>query len=206
MQAKDIRIVFFDIGGVLLSNGWGHESREKAAARFGYDLAKMNYLHDFIFNVYEIGRITLDEYLNTVLFYEPRGFTKEEYIDFMYRESTQLPQMLDWLLEWKKTLPDEIKIISINNEGRELNEYRLTAFGLRRFFDAFVSSCEVGMRKPDPGIFQLALGIAQAKPEECLYFDDRIILVDAARKLGINGIQHVDFETTKNILSAIGRD
>jgi putative hydrolase of the HAD superfamily len=206
MQVKDIRIVFFDIGGVLLSNGWGHESREKAAAWFGYDYGKMNYLHEFIFNVYEIGRITLDEYLNTVLFYEPRGFTKEEYIDFMYRESTQLPQMLDWLLEWKETLPDEIKIISINNEGRELNEYRLTNFGLRRFFDAFVSSCEVGMRKPDPGIFQLALGIAQARPEECLYFDDRIILVDAARKLGINGVQHVDFETTKNILSTIGRD
>jgi putative hydrolase of the HAD superfamily len=204
MQTKGIKILFFDIGGVLLSNGWGHESRQKAAAVFGYEYAEMNYLHEFIFNVYEIGKITLDEYLNTVLFYQPRAFSKEDYIEFMLRESTQLPQMLDWLIEWKRTLHGDIKIISINNEGRELNNHRIKTFGLRRFFDAFVSSCEVGMRKPDPGIFQLALGIAQASPRECLYFDDRIILVDAAKKLGINGIQHTDFEITKNLLSQIG--
>ena len=204
MQINGIRILFFDIGGVLLTNGWGHESRQKAAAVFGYDYAEMNYLHEFIFNVYEIGRITLDEYLNTVLFYQPRAFSKEAYIDFMMGESKLLPQMFDWLLEWKQKQKDEIKVISINNEGRELNEHRIRTFGLRRLFDAFISSCEVGMRKPDPGIFQLALGIAQASPSECLYFDDRIILVEAAKKLGINGVQHNDFETTKKLLSQIG--
>jgi len=203
METKDIRILFFDIGGVLLSNGWGHESRQKAAEHFGFDYNEMNYLHEFIFNVYEIGRITLDEYLNTVLFYQPRSFSKAELTDFILRESTQLPDMLDWLIEWRKGLDHRIKVISINNEGRELNNYRIQTFGLHRFFDAFISSCEVGMRKPDPGIFQLALGVAQARPEECLYFDDRIILVEAARKLGINGIQHTDFETTKNLLGRI---
>lgn len=204
METKDIRILFFDIGGVLLSNGWGHESRQKAADHFGFDYTEMNYLHEFIFNVYEIGRITLDEYLDTVLFYQPRSFSKADLTDFILRESTQLPYMLDWLLDWRKRLDDRIRIISINNEGRELNDYRIKTFGLHRFFDAFISSCEVGMRKPDPGIFQLALGVAQARPEECLYFDDRIILVEAARKLGINGVQHTDFETTKNLLSRIG--
>jgi len=197
------RIIFFDIGGVLLSNGWGHESRQAAARKFGFDYVEMNYLHEFIFNVYEIGSITLDEYLNTTLFYRPRNFTKEEIKDFMYDQSVELPDTLQWLKQWKRKNTDRFRFISINNEGRELNEYRISKFRLHDFFDAFVSSCEVGMRKPDPGIFKLAMGIAQAKPEECIYFDDRIILVEAAAKTGIESHQHKNFESTKSILEQL---
>ena len=202
MQSS-IRILFFDIGGVLLSNGWGHESRQKAARKFGFDYEEMNYLHDFIFNVYEIGRISLDEYLDTTLFYQPRSFTREELKEFMFSQSIEQPGMLGWLLEWKKKKNGAVRIISLNNEGKELNQYRIKKFGLSNLFDAFVSSCEVGMRKPDPGIFQLALGIAQADPEECLYFDDRFMLVEAAKKLGIQARQHKDFESTKKIIEDI---
>src|SRR5690606_27463570 len=93
-----------------------------------------------------------------------------------------------------------LKVISINNEARELNEYRIQKFKLHDFFDAFVSSCEVKMRKPDPEIFHLAIGIAQAKPEECLYLDDRSFLVQAARNVGIHAYHHENFETTRKIL------
>ena len=54
------KILFSDIGGVLLSNGWGHLSREAAAKKFGVDYEEMDVLHDFIFNVYEMGKISLD--------------------------------------------------------------------------------------------------------------------------------------------------
>lgn len=198
MQPTVIKTLFLDIGGVLLTNGWGHESRQKAAQLFEFDYDEMNHLHEFIFNIYEIGRISLDEYLNTVLFYKPRAFTKEDFRAFMFSESKQLPHTLEWLVEWKKQT--DVKIISINNEGRELNDYRIKKFGLHRCFDAFVSSCEVGMRKPDPGIFQLALGIAQVSVQECLYFDDRAMLVEAAKKAGIPAIQHSGFEAAKAIL------
>jgi putative hydrolase of the HAD superfamily len=199
-----VRIVFFDIGGVLLSNGWGHESRQKAAKQFGFDYEEMNTLHEFIFNVYEIGRITLDEYLDTTVFFKPRNFSRKEFKEFMFAESTERPHLLQWLIEWKKTQKENISIISINNEGLELNDYRIKKFGLTRLFDAFVSSAVVGMRKPDPGIFKLALGIAHAHADECLYFDDRHMLVEAAKKLGIRAIQHEGFESTKAILEQIG--
>jgi putative hydrolase of the HAD superfamily len=193
-----LKTLFLDIGGVLLTNGWGHESRQKAAEQFEFDYDEMNHLHEFIFNVYEIGRISLDEYLNTVLFYKPRAFTKEDFRAFMFAESKQLPHTLEWLVEWKKQ--NDVKIISINNEGRELNDYRIKKFGLHRCFDAFVSSCEVGMRKPDPGIFQLALGIAQVSVQECLYFDDRPMLVEAAKRENIPALQHTGFEGIKELL------
>lgn len=193
------KILFSDIGGVLLSNGWGHLSRHAAAEKYGIDYPEMDELHHFIFNVYEIGKITLDEYLDTVIFHKPRSFSREEFKDFIFKQSIQLPDMLPWLVQWKNAHP-RIKIISLNNEARELNNYRIRTFNLHDFFDAFVSSCEVGMRKPDPGIFRLALGIAQAEPHECLYFDDRPMLVEAARKEGIHAYHHDSFEETKKII------
>ena len=198
-MAQYYRILFSDIGGVLLSNGWGHESREAAAKKFGIDYGEMDVLHDFIFNVYEMGKISLDVYLDTVVFNHPRNFSREEFKNFMFAQSLELPQTLSWLVDWKNKNP-RLKIISINNEAKELNEYRIKKYNLHNFFDAFVSSCEVGMRKPDPGIFRLALGIAQAQPNECLYFDDRIMLVEAAKKVGIHAHHHKNFASTRKII------
>lgn len=198
MKNKDIRILFFDVGGILLTNGWGHESRKLAAEKYGLDYDEVNALHNFIFNVYEIGKITLDEYLDTVIFNHPREFLREDFKQFIYEQSKELPEMLAWLKEWKKDCG--YRIISVNNEGKELNDYRVEKFKLHLCFDAFISSCEVKMRKPDPGIFQLAMGIAQASPEQCVYFDDRIMFVQVAQRLGIKSFQHTSFESTKKIL------
>jgi len=196
------KIIFSDIGGVLLTNGWGHESRQAAAAKFGFDYTEMNILHEFIFNVYEIGKISLDEYLNTTLFYRARNFTKQAFIEFMLLQSAELPT-LQWLIQFKKKHTSRFRFISINNEGKELNDYRIRQFKLHDCFDAFISSCEVGMRKPDPGIFQLAMGIAQVSPEQCIYFDDRQILVDAASKTGMACFRHTHLDSTKAILEAL---
>lgn len=200
MEANNLKILFFDIGGVLLSNGWGHESRKEAAQKFGLNYDEVNNLHNFIFNVYEIGGVTLDEYLDTVIFNHPRDFTRQDFKEFVYKQSVELPT-LEWLKEWKKDCG--FRIISVNNEGKELNDYRVKKFKLHDFFDAFVSSCEVGLRKPDPAIWKLAMGIAQAQPNQCVYFDDRIMFVNAAQKLGIRAYLHTDLESTKKILEKL---
>lgn len=204
MENNQIRTIFFDIGGVLLTNGWGHKSRQEAAKKFGLNFAEMDVLHDFIFNVYEIGKISLDDYLDTVVFNHPGDFTREDFKAFMFSQSVELPGMLQWLKEWKKNNP-VFRIISINNESKELNDYRIKKFGLHECFDAFVSSCHVGMRKPDPGIFHLAMSIAQAQPDECAYFDDRLMLAQAAQKLGIRSFHHEDFESTKKIIEDLNK-
>jgi len=201
-MSKRIKILFSDIGGVLLTNGWGHESRMAAAEKFNIDYGEMDILHDFIFNVYEMGKISLDDYLDTVVFREKRNFSKEEFKEFMFAQSIELPGTLSWLIKWKNE-HENVKVISMNNEPKDLNQYRIQKFKLHDFFDAFITSCEVGMRKPDPGIYLLGLGIAQAKPEECVYFDDRIMLVEAAKKLGIKAYHHIDFESTKKIVESL---
>ncbi len=201
MEATGINILFFDVGGILLTNGWGHESREEASRRFGLDYDEVDDLHTFIFNVYEAGSVDLDEYLDTVIFNHPRDFAREDFKQFMFEQSKELPDMLAWLKEWKKDCG--FRIISINNEGKELNDYRVKKFKLHQCFDAFISSCEVGIRKPDPKIFRLAMGVAQALPQQCVYFDDRKMFALAAQKLGIRAYQHTSFESTKEILEKI---
>ena len=201
-MSQQYKILFSDIGGVLLTNGWGHESRMAASKKFGVEYNEMDLLHDFIFNVWEMGKISLDDYLDTIVFNHPRKFSREEFKEFMLQQSLELPGTLQWLIKWKNK-NYKIKTISINNEPKELNEYRIKKYNLHNFFDAFVSSCEVGMRKPDPDIFRLALGIAQAQPHECLYFDDRSMLVEAAKKEGIHAYHHIDFESTKKIIKSL---
>ena len=202
MEKTDLKVLFLDVGGVLLTNGWGHESRAAAAKQFNLEYEEINRLHEFIFNVYEIGNLTLEEYLDTVIFNQAREFTKEDFKSFMYAQSEELPGMLQWIIEWKN-LGCGFRIISINNEPKELNDYRIKKFKLHRCFDAFISSCEVGIRKPDPRIFKLAMGVALAAPEQCYYFDDRPMLVEAASRLGINAYQHKDFESSKSIIEKL---
>jgi len=197
-DVKKIKVVFMDIGGVLLTNGWDHESREKASKVFDFDFTEMNILHNFIYNVFEIGSISLDEYLDTVLFHQPRNFSKADFKQFMFKESVELPKMLEWSKSWKKQI--DLPVFALSNENKELNDYRIKTFNLHELFDGFFSSCYLKMRKPDPGIYKTAMEIAQVKPDECLYFDDRPMLVHAAKKLGMNTILHEDFETSKNIL------
>ena len=198
---SNVKVVFLDIGGVLLSNGWGHEARERAAKLFGFDYQEMEILHNFIYNVFEIGSISLDEYLDTTIFYKDRDFTKFEFKKFMYAESKELPDLLAWLKIWKQKT--QLPVFALSNESLELNDYRIQTFNLHQVFDGFFSSCYLRMRKPDPRIYIKAMQIVQVKPSECLYFDDRPMLVAAAKKLDMISIQHQDFETTKRILEKL---
>ncbi|MGO3183862.1 MAG: HAD family hydrolase [Aequorivita sp.] len=197
-DVSKIKVVFMDIGGVLLTNGWGHESRQKAAKVFGFDYDEMNILHNFIYNVFEIGGISLDQYLDTTIFHCDRDFSKAEFKEFMFAQSLELPELLSWVKTWKRKT--ELPVFALSNESAEINDYRIRTFSLHEVFDGFFSSCYVGYRKPDPRIYEKALQITQVAPSECVYFDDRLMLVDAAKKQGMNGIQHKEFETTKNIL------
>lgn len=198
-----IKAVFMDIGGVLLTNGWGHESRQKAAKVFGFDYEEVNDLHNSIYNVFEIGSISLDEYLDTVLFDHPRDFTKAEFKQFMFDQSVELPDMLTWMKSWKNEF--QLPLFALSNESRELNDYRIKKFNLHELFDGFFSSCYLGFRKPDPRIYKAGLEIAQVKPEACLYVDDRLLLINAGKKMGMSILHHQNFEKTKSILELLNK-
>ena len=200
---ETIKILFLDIGGVLLSDGWNYTSREEATKKFGLEPIQFQKDHSVAFPLFENGKLSLDQYLESVIFNVERNFSKKEFTDFMFSRTSQLPDFLPWLINWKKETG--IKIFSINNEGKEFNDYRIQTFKLHDCFDAFISSCEVGVSKPDPAIFKLALGIAQVEAKNCLYFDDRAIHVAIAKQMGLNAHVHQSFEKSKKILESINK-
>ncbi len=197
-SSPTITTLFLDIGGVLLTNGWDHKSRTHAADKFGLDYEEMNERHHLTFDTYEEGKLSLDEYLNRVVFYEKRLFSREEFKAFMYAQSQPFPEMIELMRGLKAQYG--LEVAAVSNEGRELTVYRVEQFQLGTFIDFFVSSCFVHYRKPDEDMYRIALDIAQARPEQVVYIDDRAMFVEVAQGLGINGIIHTGYEATRTAL------
>jgi putative hydrolase of the HAD superfamily len=197
-----ITAIFCDVGGVILTNGWDRESRHAAELKFALDPGELEDRHELAFPAFETGRISIQDYVERTVFYRKRTFSPEDFINFMYARSRELPE--------SRAVVDRIAraghclIATLNNEGRELNAYRIATFDLRRTFEVFFSSCYMGARKPDALIYQMAMSIAQRKPEECVFTDDRDSNLEAPRKLGMHTIQFGNAAQWKNELRKLG--
>ncbi len=202
MTQPEVNTLFLDIGGVLLTNGWDRHSREKACDVFHLDYDEMNERHHLTFDTYEEGKLSLDEYLNRTIFYEPRTFSREAFKQFMFDQSQPFPDMLALMRTLKEHY--HLKIAVVSNEGRELTVYRIQRFGLGSFVDFFICSAFVHFRKPDEDIFRIALDLAQCEPKQVAYIEDRALFVEVAKGMGIRGLKHNGYETTKAKLAEYG--
>jgi putative hydrolase of the HAD superfamily len=201
-SAVSITTLFLDVGGVLLTNGWGHQSRALAAKAFDLNLDEMEDRHHLTFDTYEVGKLTLEEYLSRTVFYEERPFTRDQFREFMFAQTQPYPEMIELVRNLKAQ--HELRIATVNNEARELNSHRIQTFKLEEFVDFFVSSCFVHFRKPDVDIFRLALDIAQVPSEQVVYIDDQPMFVQIAEGLGIQSIRHTDYQSTRAQLASFG--
>ena len=160
--ASSITCLFVDIGGVLLTNGWDHLARSKAAEHYKLDPEEMARRHHLTYDTLESGKLSLDEYLQRVVFHKRRSFTPAQFRRFMFAQSKPYPEMLELMTQLKDQYG--LKLVAVSNEGRELNAHRVRKFGLDKLFDIFLSSCFVHLRKPDLEIYRLALDLARAHP------------------------------------------
>jgi len=197
-----ITAIFWDVGGVLLSNAWDHEQRQQALTHFHLDEVEFESRHEMLVSSFERGKITLQEYLERTIFYRPRSFTLDAFKQYMFSLSQPHPDTL----QLAKDLSHSCKYLmsTINNESKELNLHRIQTFGLREIFSLFVSSCFVGLRKPEDGIYRLALEITQRPPEESCFIDDRPLNLDSAARLGMHVIQMQNAEQLRQDLQKLG--
>jgi putative hydrolase of the HAD superfamily len=197
-----IRAIFWDVGGVLLSNAWDHTQRLAALEHFRLDEEEFHSRHELVVSSFERGKITLDEYLDRTVFYRNRPFTRDQFRDFMFSLSEPMPEVL----AYTRALADSGKYFmgTINNESRELNLHRIEKYGLRQIFRLFISSCFVGLRKPESGIYRLAIETTQINPEGCCFIDDRALNLEYAAKLGMRTIQMQTLEQLREELGKLG--
>jgi putative hydrolase of the HAD superfamily len=202
-EMSTISTVFWDVGGVLLTNGWDHAGRKNVLDYFGMDVEEFERRHPDPCDAWEKDLIDVEEYLAETVFYEARGFTPANFFNQMKAQSVELPDGALRILERMAT-SSHLELAILNNESRELNDYRLNEFDLTALFDCFFSSCYLGLRKPDEKIYARALDIVQRLPEEVAFIDDRPENVAAAAALGINGIRFQNPAQLMAELDALG--
>lgn len=198
----DISALFWDVGGVVLSNGWDHAGRAEAARAFSLDAEDFDQRHREAESDLETGAITLETYLDRTVFFRERPFNREQFKGFIFaqsHENTETRALLDELTASRRYL-----LATLNNESKELNEYRIRKFGLARNFSAFFTSCYLRARKPDPLIYELVLGITQRAPDQCVFIDDRPENLEPAKALGIHTIRFHSAGELRVSLSQLG--
>jgi putative hydrolase of the HAD superfamily len=198
----EVTALFWDVGGVILSNGWDRAARAEAAKRFGLDWEDFQERHDLANPAFETGRISLDTYLDRTVFQRKRAFTRDEFKAFIFDQSREFPESRAVLARVAKSA--KYFLATINNEPRELNLLRIDKFNLRQEFEVFFSSCFVALRKPEEGIYRLALDVTQRRPEECLFIDDRALNLECARQLGMRTIHFQNATQLSQELAANG--
>lgn len=194
--------LFWDIGGVVLTNGWDRPARQKAAEKFHLDWDDFEDRHELLLSAFETGKVTLADYLKRTVFYRERPFTQDDFKDFLLGQSQAFPETLGLLR--RLSASRRYLIAALNNESLEINEYRIRKFRLRDFFEVFLSSCYLGLRKPDGLIYRRALNITQREPGECVFIDDRSLNLECAREIGMRTIQFRDVAGLREELERAG--
>jgi putative hydrolase of the HAD superfamily len=194
--------LFVDVGGVLLTDAWGHIARHRAAEHFDLDGETLNRRHYSIFTLYEEGKLSLDEYLDRAVFYEDRPFSRKEFQEFMFSQSEANPQTIELVRNVKAR--HGLKVVAISNEGFELAAHCIEKFALKTFIDLFIFSCFVRCRKPEVDIYYMAMEIAQVPPEAIVYVEEQPMFVKVAKGLGIQAFQHLSYKFTRDTLTTLG--
>jgi putative hydrolase of the HAD superfamily len=198
----EITTLFWDNGGVILTNGWDRDARKLAVGTFHLDWEDFEDRHELMLDAFETGALSLDDYLKRTVFYRPRSFTIEDFKKFMFEQSQPFPDSLAFTGELARSR--KYLMAALNNESLEINEYRIKKFHLRDCFEAFFSSCYLGVRKPNAGIYTLSLKITQREPGECILIDDRGLNLECARELGMNTIQYKNLAQLREDLARFG--
>jgi putative hydrolase of the HAD superfamily len=195
-----VTTVFWDNGGVILTNGWDRNGRRAVVEHFKLDWEDFADRHELMLNAFETGHASLDEYLQRVIFYRHRTFTPEEVKAFIFNLSQPLPESFEYFKKLAAT--KRYSMLALNNESKEINEHRIRTFSLRKYFAAFLCSCYLGVRKPDEKIYRMALSLTQSAPEECVFVDDRGLNLEIPKELGMHTVQ---FKNAAQMRDDLGR-
>ena len=199
---SEITTILWDIGGVLLTNGWDRNSRVRAAAEFAMDWDDFESRHQELEPLWDRGRITMREYLDRAIFHRPRTFSVKQMEDYIIDCSQPHPETIEFAAEVFRSR--SCLQVALNNEPLELNLRRIEKFDLKRCFTAFLSSCFLGEAKPDPAIYRKALMILQRSASECLFIDDRPVNLESAGKAGMRTLLYTDLDQLRSSLRAEG--
>jgi putative hydrolase of the HAD superfamily len=202
-NGKSFEAILFDVGGVMLTNGWDHNERKAVLEQFSLDRAEFEARHEAPYDAWERDTIAPSDYLQATVFYQPRPFTEEQFLDAMKAVSLPIPSNAIPLLQ-EISGKSKWLVGTLNNETRLLHEYRMRKYGIASYLDVQLCSAYVGLRKPEPAIYRRALDILGIPGERVIFIDDRANNTAAAASVGMHAIQFQGEDKLRNNLAELG--
>jgi putative hydrolase of the HAD superfamily len=196
-------VILFDVGGVLLTNGWDRRERGAVLDRFGLDREVFEARHREAYRAWERGVVPVETYLNSTVIHEPRNFTPEAFFQAICASSELLPHGALGILQ-ELAASHRYMLGTLNNEPRETQAYRFRQFGLEQYFSITLTSCFLHLRKPDVSFFKKALDLLCCPPERILFIDDRKENTTAAAHVGMKALQFENADQLRRELDVLG--
>lgn len=193
-MASGIKAFIFDLGGVILRTK-DFSFREKLAQIFQTTRAEME---DFVFSspsslLTEIGKKTHKGHWQTVL----RHFSAVNIsVDEAYRQFFSGDELNIELLNYIHSLREKYKIGLLSNAWTNSRENLSQLFDFLGFFDESLFSAEIGIRKPEPGIFWEMLNRLNVEAADSVFIDDFNENIEGASDVGLKTIHYIDNAAT----------
>ncbi|GAA1692532.1 haloacid dehalogenase [Nonomuraea maheshkhaliensis] len=185
--------VLSDLDGVL--RHFDHAAQADIEARYGLPLMKTAFDPELIMPP-TLGRATEEQWAESIAVAlggdERARAAVAEFIRVEFWVDEQVRELL-------ARAQQHVPVIIVTNAMDTMEEH-LDRLGLTYFADDVVSSARVGVAKPDPRIYEIAAERAGVAPERCLFVDDRLPNVEAARALGMTGVHYRSFHDLAAVL------
>lgn len=195
MQA--VKNIIFDFGNVLFDLDLPAIERNlKKLCGEHFAEAKEKLLRERIFELYETGGLSTEEFVDTLRLAAGPPLTEGQVIAawnsiFIEMPKARFKMLLDLRQHYKVFLLSNINEL----HAAWIDEYMVQRHGIEdfhsRYFDGVYYSHLIRLRKPDREAFEYVLADADLIPEETIFFDDMETNIEAAKQLGIKGILHL---------------
>jgi epoxide hydrolase-like predicted phosphatase len=196
-----IRAVILDFGGVLLRTE-DQAPRQQLAARLGLPIKKLYYL---IFESESARQATLGKISAQAHWEAVRlalGLEEAAFNDA--REAFWAGDRLDGdLIDYLRGLRPRYKVALLSNAWDDLRTFLQSSWNISTVFDEMIISSDVGIAKPDPRIYRIAVDRLGILPEEAVFVDDFMDNIDSARAFGMRAVHFQDRQRLYTDLASI---
>ncbi len=197
-----IKTIIFDIGNVLADFSWEPFFRSFGFSEEVFEKFTKATVKSPEWNELDRGLWSTEEIIASFIKNDP---SIEQQIKMVFRNINGIVTKRDYTITWIKHLKEAgYQVLYLSNFGEITRAHCQDALSFMPYTDGGILSYEVKLIKPDPAIYQSLIDKYNLVPEECVFVDDLLENVEAAKKLGLKGVHAITHEAALEGLAALG--
>ena len=176
------KYILIDMYGVIIeeSKGYFIPYTYEHFAESEYERITKAFREEQIFGKAQAGKLSSYEFLAYLGYADPEGAMKDYLKNYLTHDAG--------FKKFAEKVVKEYKLVLLSNDVSEWSKYLTKLHGIDKYFHDKIVSGDVGVKKPDPAIFALAVSRLGCSAEDCVFIDNSVNNLDAAARLGIKTI------------------